>query len=120
MTEPVMYVPGRFRKEPVEVEAMRYRPPSMFDENSAGNAGALAEWVDDGTGRVLRPTEFWGNAGHPQCWALYITTLEDGQEDGAQVQHIASPGDWIVKGVQGEFYPVRPDIFAVTYRRVDQ
>jgi hypothetical protein len=27
----------------------------------------------------------------------------------------ASPGDWIIKGVQGEFYPCKPDIFEATY-----
>jgi hypothetical protein len=27
----------------------------------------------------------------------------------------ASPGDWIVKGIAGEFYPVKPDIFKATY-----
>ena len=31
---------------------------------------------------------------------------------------IVSPGDWIICGVQGEFYPVKPDIFALTYERV--
>jgi hypothetical protein len=28
---------------------------------------------------------------------------------------VASPGDWIIKGVKGEFYPCKPDIFAATY-----
>lgn len=28
---------------------------------------------------------------------------------------IASPGDWIVKGIKGEKYPVKPDIFTATY-----
>jgi hypothetical protein len=27
----------------------------------------------------------------------------------------ASPGDWIIKGVKGEFYPCKPDIFELTY-----
>ena len=27
----------------------------------------------------------------------------------------ASPGDWIIKGVKGEFYPCKPDIFTATY-----
>lgn len=27
----------------------------------------------------------------------------------------ATPGDWIIKGVKGEFYPCKPDIFAATY-----
>jgi hypothetical protein len=31
----------------------------------------------------------------------------------------AAPGDWIIKGVKGEFYPCKPDIFAATYDRVD-
>jgi len=31
----------------------------------------------------------------------------------------AVPGDWIVTGVRGERYPVKPDIFAETYERVD-
>ena len=38
---------------------------------------------------------------------LYIKTLEGDM--------IANEGDWIVKGVQGEPYPVKPDIFEATY-----
>lgn len=30
-----------------------------------------------------------------------------------------TPGDWIIKGVKGEFYPVKPDIFAATYEPVE-
>jgi hypothetical protein len=40
-------------------------------------------------------------------------TLEDGQN--GEAKHIASPGDWIIMGVHGEFYPCKPDIFAATY-----
>ena len=29
------------------------------------------------------------------------------------------PDDWIIKGVKGEFYPCKPDIFAVTYEPVE-
>lgn len=38
---------------------------------------------------------------------LVIATLEGAMH--------ASPRDWIIKGVQGEFYPCKPDIFAATY-----
>lgn len=31
----------------------------------------------------------------------------------------AAPGDWIIKGVKGEFYPCKPDIFEATYEKVD-
>jgi len=30
----------------------------------------------------------------------------------------ASDGDWIIKGIKGEFYPCKPDIFAATYEEV--
>ncbi len=30
-----------------------------------------------------------------------------------------SPGDWIIQGVKGEFYPCKPDIFDATYERVE-
>jgi hypothetical protein len=30
----------------------------------------------------------------------------------------ASPGDWIIRGVKGEFYPCKPDIFEATYEPV--
>jgi hypothetical protein len=42
---------------------------------------------------------------------LWITTLEGG--------HIASVGDWIIKEVNNEFYPCKPDIFEKTYEPVD-
>ncbi len=38
---------------------------------------------------------------------LEISTLEGNM--------VASPGDWIIKGVAGEFYPCKPDIFEQTY-----
>ena len=32
----------------------------------------------------------------------------------------ASPNDWIIKGVKGEFYPCKPDIFELTYDKVEE
>lgn len=40
-------------------------------------------------------------------YCLSIGTLEG--------EMIASPGDWIIRGVAGEFYPCKPDIFSATY-----
>lgn len=48
-------------------------------------------------------------AGEPPM-ALFVGTLEG--------RHIASPGDWIIRGVKGELYPVKPDIFEATYGAV--
>jgi hypothetical protein len=42
----------------------------------------------------------------------WIHTLEGG--------HIVSPGDWIINGIHGEFYPCKPDIFESTYEPVEE
>lgn len=43
---------------------------------------------------------------------LIIFTLEG--------QLLASPGDYIIRGVKGELYPCKPDIFDATYEKVDE
>lgn len=44
---------------------------------------------------------------------LVITTLEDGNIN--RIKHVASVDDYIIKGINGEFYPCKPDIFDKTY-----
>ena len=51
----------------------------------------------------------WRNFDHDNINGLIIRTLEG--------QHKASVGDYIIKGVAGEFYPCKPDIFQQTYER---
>lgn len=46
----------------------------------------------------------------PQGYA--IPTLEG--------RMLVSPGDWIIKGIKGEFYPCKPDIFATLYEPVNE
>lgn len=50
------------------------------------------------------PCKHCGRIMHDHGW---IDTLEGG--------HIVCPNDWIIKGIQGEFYPCKPDIFEQTY-----
>lgn len=60
----------------------------------------------------FRHPEVSGNTRCNYCAGMmhdhgWIDTLEGG--------HIVCPGDWIITGVHGEFYPCKPDIFAKTY-----
>ena len=57
----------------------------------------------------------WINSNYNSCYRvrsvfqpLEIETLEG--------RHLATIGDWIVKGVKDEFYPCKPDIFEMTYQ----
>jgi hypothetical protein len=90
--------PKQFRKKPVVIEAMQYTYPASAE---------LLAWLMGAAGleSKLRHQSAKGE--------LVIDTLEDGSK--GQARHVATEGDWIIKGVQGEFYPCKPDIFAATY-----
>lgn len=79
----------RYRKKPVEIEAVQL--------------------TRDNEEEILAFTE--GEAYAFQHGTCVIPTLEG--------NHIASEGDYIIKGIRGEFYPCKPDIFAQTYERVE-
>jgi len=57
------------------------------------------------------PLWFTCNGGCEPGATIKIATLEGIMD--------ASPNDWIIKGVKGEIYPCKPEIFAATYDRVD-
>ena len=75
-----------YRKKPVVVEAIQW---------TGENHAEMCEFIDPEVFEI-KPKE-----------GLIIHTLEG--------DHHASPGDYIIKGVNGEFYPCKPDIFAKTY-----
>ncbi len=91
----------KFRKKPVVIDAIQV-PNDKFGERDFFAWGKLAAtlgmWMPDAPWKV---TENLG---------IDIPTLEG-------VMH-ASPGDWIIRGVHGECYPCKPDIFEKTYERV--
>ena len=92
----------RFRKLPVEIEAMRV-PPICDDEN-IGQHGELAVWLSMNAG-----DRDWQCAN--EHGEIDINTLEGTMR--------ARNGDWIIKGVAGEIYSCKPDIFEQTYEAVE-
>lgn len=102
-----------FRKKPVVIEAIQYTDTN-WDEIRA----FIGDWFKEcekcgGTG------EYEGEYGPTTCMPcmsslIAIKTLEN--PHGAVY---ADWGDWIIKGIAGEFYPCKPDIFASTYEAVE-
>ena len=92
---------AKFIKKPVAIEALEWTGKNqarMFEFLEGHNHQAT-------TGKNFRID--FDNAGSCQVGALIIKTLEG--------EHIATIGDYIIKGVKGEFYPCKPDIFKMTY-----
>lgn len=92
-----------YRKKPIEIIAVKYNgTKESFDE--------IWDWMGDGIDNDGGDNmSFEGTEEDPGKFG--IRTLE-GIID-------ASPGDWIIKGVKGEFYPCKPDIFELTYEAVE-
>ena len=96
---------SKWRKKPVEIEACQF---VYTDEG----IDALKKFCGDNLGVINKMR-------HPDAKAeAQLGTLEDGIH--LTVQHIATEGDYIIKGIQGEFYACKPDIFLQTYEQVEQ
>lgn len=100
---------AKFRKKPVVIEAVQLRwttwnemcnflGPILGTHNPALDI-PFSE-VSDSCGEV-----------GPNFIAVNIPTIEGKMR--------AVHGDWIIKGIKGEFYPCKPDIFAASYEAVD-
>lgn len=97
----------KYRKKPVVIEAFQY-DGDLKDSN--GNY-YVPEWaVKAFENRTMR---YRGGISplHPPC-ELYIETLEGSMH--------ANVGDYIIRGVNGEIYPCKADIFEKTYERVEK
>ena len=108
----------KYRKKPVVVEATQWFKPGDHPEDhretfDAGKGPFLGE------GKIVRyyrtpdldgqkKCKHCGEVMHNHGW---IETLEGG--------HTVCPGDFIITGIQGEYYPCKPDIFEATYEFVE-
>lgn len=84
----------KFRKKPVEIEAERF---------TEENKDRVFVWVS---------CNHYADFDEKHQPILVLSTLEGDMT--------ARLGDWIIKGVKGEFYPCKPDIFEATYEPVSE
>ena len=90
----------KFRKKPVVIEAVKWSGDNLSEViDFTGLNISAAHWTSEELAATVK------NKG------LKIFTLEGPLK--------ASVGDWIIKGVKGEFYPCKPDIFEATYEPVE-
>lgn len=100
----------KFRKKPVVVEAFQMTLANWRAVHD-WPAWLLAAWRKNrgSPGSFYFKREGWetDDGGSP-----YLATLEG--------QHQVTWDDWIIRGVQGELYPCKPDVFALTYEEVEE
>jgi hypothetical protein len=85
----------KFRKKPVEIEAIQF---------TRLNWEEIQQFTNNTAHTLVIERRING-----KCTCV-IPTLEG--------EHIANENDWIIKGVKGEFYPCKPDVFGLTYEKI--
>ena len=90
----------KFRKKPVVIEAVQLTWSNWSEMCDFAEVGGLANNKPEGV------TLEEGKIG------MKIPTLEG--------EMLATENDWVIRGVQGELYPCKPDIFEATYEPVDE
>ena len=88
----------KFRKKPVVIEAEQF--------NGLEDYARIVDWM-----KASGDTFAMANEVRYETPLMLIPTLEG--------TYAANHGNWIVRGVKGEFYPCRPDIFEATYEPVE-
>jgi hypothetical protein len=89
---------AQYRKKPVVIEAIQWNGNNFDDIKDFANS------------KVRYHSYYDHNEYFESKTTLTIKTLEGDM--------MASKGDFIIKGVKGEFYPCKPDIFEATYEIV--
>lgn len=97
----------KYRKKPIIVEAFKYDGDLISSDGKYYVPQWAAEAFETGVLHYPIPE----SPMHPPC-ELYVKTLEGDM-------HV-SVGDYVIRGVNGELYPCKPDVFEKTYELVGE
>ena len=95
----------RYRKKPVVIEAVQW-------DGTSGGANTVIDWINGNEGCARYRCAPGGCTGTEEGHRVAIETLEGTMS--------ADAGDFIIRGVQGEFYPCKPEIFEKTYEAANE
>jgi hypothetical protein len=97
----------KFRKKPVVIEAFQMTKERRNDNSE------WPQWLSEAWNKhPLSEGALFIDEADPHRQSLRIMTLEG--------PHSVTWGDWIIRGVKGEIYPCKPDIFAATYEEAKE
>lgn len=109
----------KYRKKPVEIEAMQMPLDTGHRSQQQALVREIAVWMADSG---YEASEYFDDV--DEEFQYDGAVLADYGANYLEIETLegtmtARPGDYIIKGVQGEFYPCKPDIFEQTYEAVD-
>lgn len=102
----------KYRKLPVVISAVQWFENGDHPEDFVKVREGSGEETEGKLVRYFRRADSADGDTCTDCGNLY---LDHGWIDTLEAGHRVCPGDWIIRGIEGEFYPCKPGIFAATY-----
>lgn len=88
----------KYRKKPVIIEAWQFTKENYRN--------GVPHWIKSSTRKV-------------ELWSQYGGAVIEGEIETLEGTHLVTENDWIIKGIKGELYPCKPDIFEAIYEKVN-
>lgn len=111
----------RYRKKPIIIEASKW-----FSNGDHPMDECFRPFEDTGEipsgkreGKIVRYFRHPTISGHDECNHCGRDFHSHGWIDTLEGGHNVCPGDWVITGIKGEYYPCKPDIFEATYEAVE-
>lgn len=101
---------GKYRKKPVVIEAFQMTKERRWDNSE------WPDWLNQAWNRKPGENALWPDPNTPpEPGKKSSSILLCGTLEGV---HVVTPGDYIIRGIKGEIYPCKPDIFKATYEPI--
>jgi hypothetical protein len=111
----------KFRKKPVVIEAVQWfkNGDHPGDDVWRQFEDTFRDPTEPREGKVVRYYRRPEIDGKHKCMYCNDIIHNHGWIDTMEGGHVVCPGDWIITGVAGEYYPCKPKIFEATYEKVE-
>ena len=110
----------QYRKRPIVVEAEQWWKNGDHPEDACPWVVLEVGEGFWGEGKIVRYFRNPDTGDDDLCAECGQRAIIHGWVDTLESGHRVCPGDWIIRGIKGEYYPCKPDIFEATYELVEE
>ena len=105
----------KYRKKPIIIDAEQWFKNGDHSEDDTREIIGSDNIPFMSEGKIVRYYRRPECDGENKCKHCGVIMHLHGWIDTLEGGHVVCPGDWIIKGIKGEFYPCKPEIFKATY-----
>lgn len=110
----------KYRKKPIIIEATQWFKNGDHPKDDCKIIKIEGEEEFLSEGKIVRYYRTPACDGQFECPNCKNIMHIHGWIDTLEGAHLVCPGDWIITGIEGEYYPCKPNIFEATYEKIEE